>query len=118
MRTLLAVACEQDPHGAAQIARAPTALSVEPKHGQALADSSKTMDRVASSRAPAVVPGPLQQQVEERVQLIRGTRVMLDADLAALYGVTTKALNQAVARNAKRFPGDFAFRLSAAEADS
>jgi hypothetical protein len=43
---------------------------------------------------------------------------MLDADLAALYGVTTKALNQAVARNAKRFPGDFAFRLSAAEADS
>jgi hypothetical protein len=40
---------------------------------------------------------------------------MLDADLAALYGVRMKALNQAVARNAKRFPGDFAFPLSAAE---
>jgi hypothetical protein len=42
---------------------------------------------------------------------------MLDADLAALYGVTTKALNQAVKRNANRFPGDFAFQLAVDEAD-
>ncbi len=47
--------------------------------------------------------------------MIRGIRVMLDADLAALYGVRTGALNQAVARNAGRFPSDFAFRLSAHE---
>jgi hypothetical protein len=40
---------------------------------------------------------------------------MLDADLAELYGVPTKALNQAVKRNAKRFPEDFAFRLTAGE---
>ena len=41
---------------------------------------------------------------------MRGQKVMIDADLAALYGVPTKALNQAVKRNASRFPGDFAFR--------
>jgi hypothetical protein len=45
----------------------------------------------------------------------RDKTVLLDADLAALYGVTTKALNQAVKRNLARFPADFAFRLSAKE---
>ena len=40
---------------------------------------------------------------------------MIDADLAELYGVPTKALNQAIKRNAERFPGDFLFRLTAAE---
>jgi hypothetical protein len=47
--------------------------------------------------------------------LIRGHRVMLDADLAEVYGVTTKAFNQAIKRNAERFPEDFVFRLSAEE---
>ena len=47
---------------------------------------------------------------------MRGSRVMLDRDLAALYGVQTKAINQAVTRNARRFPKDFAFRLTRAEA--
>ena len=46
---------------------------------------------------------------------VRRHRVIFDADLAALYGVTTKALNQAVKRNAKRFPDTFAFQVSAAE---
>jgi hypothetical protein len=46
---------------------------------------------------------------------IRGERVMLDADLAGVYGVTTKALNQAVKRNEERFPGDFAFQLTPEE---
>lgn len=46
---------------------------------------------------------------------IRGHRVMVDADLARLYGVSTKVLNQAVKRNAERFPDAFAFRLSKAE---
>ena len=55
--------------------------------------------------------------VERRILLVRGERVMLDADLADLYGVTTKALNQAVKRNRDRFPKDFMLRLTAAEKD-
>ena len=46
---------------------------------------------------------------------LRGQRVILDRDLAALYGVTTKRFNEAVKRNAARFPEDFMFRLSAEE---
>jgi hypothetical protein len=57
-------------------------------------------------------------RVETRILTIRGHRVMIDADLAELYGVPTKALNQAVKRNAERFPEDFMFRLTAEEADS
>jgi hypothetical protein len=49
------------------------------------------------------------------VTLIRGERVLLDADLATLYGVQTKALNQAVKRNRDRFPADFMFQLTAEE---
>lgn len=54
-------------------------------------------------------------RIENRIQTIRGLRVMIDADLAALYGVPTRALNQAVKRNAARFPSDFMFRLDASE---
>ena len=53
--------------------------------------------------------------IETRILSLRGHRVMLDGDLADLYGVPTKALNQAVKRNARRFPLDFAFRLSPEE---
>jgi hypothetical protein len=52
------------------------------------------------------------ERVEQSIYLIRGHKVMLDRDLAALYGVETKALNQAVKRNTERFPSDFVFRLS------
>lgn len=55
------------------------------------------------------------EQIEPRILLIRGRRVLLDADLAKLYGTSTKALNQAVKRNAKRFPSEFVFVLSAVE---
>lgn len=51
------------------------------------------------------------ERVEQAIFLIRGERVMLDFDLAALYQVTTKALNQAVRRNRERFPEDFMFQL-------
>lgn len=51
------------------------------------------------------------------IRLVRGESVIIDADLAELYGVTTSALNQAVSRNLARFPPDFAFRLTKAEAD-
>ena len=50
-------------------------------------------------------------QVERHIYLIRGEKVMLDYDLAALYGVDTGALNRAVKRNSDRFPGDFMFQL-------
>lgn len=59
--------------------------------------------------------GPI-ERITSRILLLRGQRVMLDADLAALYGVTTKALNQAARRNAERFPNDFAFQLTPTEA--
>ena len=55
------------------------------------------------------------ESIERRILLIRGQKVMLDIDLAELYGVPTKALNQAVKRNKDRFPPDFMFRLSKEE---
>ena len=54
--------------------------------------------------------------LDGRIWLLRGERVMFDHDLAQLYGVTTKALNQAVKRNVERFPADFMFQLTRAEA--
>jgi hypothetical protein len=58
------------------------------------------------------------ENVAQLVFLIRGEKVMLDADLAALYGVPTKALNQAFRRNRNRFPSDFVFQLTKSEYDS
>src|SRR2546422_4077719 len=55
------------------------------------------------------------ERIERLIILIRGHRVMLDADLAELYGVETRALLQAVRRNPARFPEDFAFELSPEE---
>jgi hypothetical protein len=51
-------------------------------------------------------------RIEQKIYLIRGQRVMLDADLAELYGVKTKILNKAVKRNLDRFPEDFMFQLN------
>jgi hypothetical protein len=56
------------------------------------------------------------EQVDRLIHLARGEKVLLDADLAALYGVTTGALNRAVKRNTSRFPADFMFQLTADEA--
>lgn len=53
--------------------------------------------------------------LDDRILSLRGQRVLLDADLAVLYGVSTKAFNQAVKRNTRRFPADFRFRLTRAE---
>ncbi len=52
------------------------------------------------------------------ILVLRGQRVILDADLAALYGVSTKRLNEQVKRNAARFPHDFVFRLNRTELDA
>lgn len=55
--------------------------------------------------------------IESRILLIRGQKVMIDADLAELYGVPTKRLNEQVKRNRERFPADFMFNLTAQEKD-
>ena len=57
------------------------------------------------------------ESIEDTILLIRGQRVILDHDLARLYGVATKALNQAVKRNLDRFPEDFMFQLTKAETE-
>jgi ORF6N domain len=54
-------------------------------------------------------------RIESRIHIVRNVGVMIDADLAELYGVPTKALNQAVKRNAGRFPTDFMFQLNPVE---
>ena len=85
-----------------------------------------TISRRANTRLPGVSPEPTVpnnkllalpplETIAGHILLIRGQKVMIDADLAALYGVPTKALNQAVKRNAERFPEDFMFRLSVQE---
>src|SRR5688500_10402637 len=61
---------------------------------------------------PATTPG---EGMDSRIHLIRGQRVMLDSALAAIYGVLTSVLNQAVKRNSKRFPKGFAFQLTREE---
>jgi len=56
-----------------------------------------------------------QEVITSKIYLIKGVRVMIDSDLAELYGLETKALNQAVKRNIERFPKDFMFELSEKE---
>jgi hypothetical protein len=63
----------------------------------------------------AAVPA---DRIERAILVLRGYKVLLDAELAALYGVTTKRLNEQVKRNNERFPDDFMFRLTPAELDS
>jgi hypothetical protein len=62
-------------------------------------------------------PVPM-EVIESKIVMVNGQKVILDADLAILYGVTTKALNQAVKRNIKRFPKDFMFQPTQKDADN
>jgi hypothetical protein len=80
------------------------------------ADSGEECRQAAgmAKKAAAVVPS----NVASQIRVIRGQRVLLDSDLAALYGVTTKRFNEQVRRNLARFPEDFILQLTAAEADS
>ncbi len=66
----------------------------------------------------APVPAPAVESISLSIASLRGQRVILDADLAALYGVETKRLNEQIKRNAARFPADFMFQLTAEEFDS
>jgi hypothetical protein len=83
-----------------------TAVSASP-----YSTAGKREDPVGK-KTDAVIPA---ERVEQSIYLIRGQKVILDRDLAALYGVPTKALKQAVQRNARRFPEDFMFILAPAE---
>jgi hypothetical protein len=65
----------------------------------------------AANTTPAPAP-VLLPRIESRILVLRGQKAIIDADLAALYGVPTKRLNEQVKRNADRFPGDFMFQLS------
>ena len=60
----------------------------------------------------SIYPRSMSKSIETKIQVIRGQRVILDRDLAALYGVSTKRLNEQVTRNQGRFPPDFMFQLS------
>ena len=60
----------------------------------------------------------LEAKISRRILFVRGQKVMLDRDLAVLYGVSTKQLNQQVQRNGARFPSDFMFQLTPEEAES
>ena len=71
-------------------------------------------DEVITSVAQS---SPESVSIKSMIRLIRGQQVMLDFDLAFLYGVETKALNQAVKRNTNRFPEDFLFKLTKNEPD-
>jgi hypothetical protein len=75
----------------------------------------KPKPRKTTPSGYAVVPISV---IEKRIHLFRGQKVLLDRDLAELYGVRTMALKQQVKRNASRFPRDFAFRLTKKEAES
>jgi hypothetical protein len=78
-------------------------------NGELLRDTKSDMKTSKITYGNAVEP------IEKRIYTVRGQRVMLDSDLATAYGVTTKALNQAVKRNCEKFPTDFAFQLTVDE---
>jgi hypothetical protein len=80
--------------------------------GFGLTGLSQPAIRISMTTAEPIV------QVEQQIHLIRGQKVMLDRDLAALYGVPTFRLNEAVQRNRGRFPEDFAFLLTREEVAS
>ena len=67
---------------------------------------------------PMTASRELRIPIESSIISLRGQRVILDSDLARIYGVTTKALNQAVKRNPEKFPEDFMFQLTADEVDT
>jgi len=70
------------------------------------------------SRIKSALPSVLEDRIENKIFVIRGQRVMMDRDLAELYQVSTKRLNEQVRRNRKRFPIHFMFRLSKEENNS
>jgi len=84
-----------------------------------MTERKRSVAAVLSKKATRKSPGSTIMpigKIEQAILLVRGEKVILAADLAALYGVETRVLNQAVKRNAERFPEDFVFQLTADEA--
>src|SRR5271166_917876 len=98
------------PHDPPKIARNDLILTAMPEPGTSfgMAKTPKLPAKALAAHRP----------VERMIHVIRGQKVMLDSDLAALYEVPTRALNQAVRRNIERFPEDFAFLLSKDELEN
>ena len=72
-----------------------------------------------AEKTEIVMTNPLVESgVEKMIQVIRGKQVLLDRDLAMLYGVETKRINEQVKRNIERFPEDFCFRLTVVKLNS
>src|SRR5271157_459662 len=71
------------------------------------------VDHLPAMSRPTLQTGPL--DIDSLITTVRGQKVILDADLARVYGAPTKALNQAVKRNGARFPADFLFKLTTEE---
>ena len=88
------------------------------EESKVLRSTAKNREKPAAGDADAgngtTFPSTL-LRVDQRILRLRGQKVMIDSDLAELYGVPTKALNQAVKRNLERFPADFMFQLTAEE---
>ncbi len=82
-------------------------MAEQPKRSTSLGD-----DAIAEPEAMSIVPV---EHVQSKILLIRGRKVILDTDLASLYGVQTRVLVQAVKRNIGRFPSDFMFQLDQEE---
>ncbi len=72
----------------------------------------QTIQKIRNMSNESLIPI---ERIKQKIYVVRGERVMLDTDLAKIYGVETKMFNRAVKRNLKRFPEDFMFQLSAEE---
>jgi len=80
--------------------------------------SALNIIRIIMNKPKPASPSVPAKPIDSLILTIRGQKVLLDADLAELYGVPTKRLNEAVKRNAERFPPDFRFQLTREEAES
>jgi ORF6N domain len=74
------------------------------------------MAKTQTARQTGTAPLPA-EHITQSILFLRGQRVILDRELAAIYGVETRTLNQAVKRNSERFPEDFTFQLTVEEAE-
>jgi hypothetical protein len=90
----------------------------ESVHLHAICELKLMRDVTHACDMPTASKPAVAADVASQIRIIRGQRVLLDSDLAALYGVGTRRLNEAVKRNSGRFPMDFAFRISAMEAET
>ena len=90
----------------------PSVISNATEYAPARSRRARWGKWLMAKRQVSLIPA---ERIERSILLIRGQKVLLDSDLASLYGVTTKRLNEQVKRNIERFPMDFMFQLNAEE---